>query len=65
MVVWIMMAAIASGALAVAAAAAVGMSWWVALLGYPLVGALGGFLAGMALFLCRIRAEATGRHARD
>lgn len=57
MVVWILMIAIASGVLAVAAAAAIGLPWWIMLLSYALVGALGGLVAGAALFACRSRVD--------
>ncbi len=64
MLVWIMMVAVASGALAVASAVMIGLPLWAVLLGYPLVGTLGGLLAGMALLVCRSRNDAIGEPLR-
>lgn len=64
MVVWIMLVAVGSGLLASVSAILAGLPWWTLLLAYPLVGTLGALLAGMALFVCRGRAQAPAGHPR-
>lgn len=62
MVIWVMMVSVATGAFATIAAFTLGFSWWIALLGYPVAGMLGGMLAGLALYLCRTRHQALTSH---
>lgn len=64
MLVWIMMVAVASGALAVATGLALGLPLWAAVLAYPLIGSLGGLVAGLALLVCRTRGHAVGAPLR-
>lgn len=62
MMIWVVMVSVASGAFATILAFTLGFAWWIALLGYPAGGMLGALLAGAALYLCRTRHEAIGRH---
>ena len=59
MPVWLCLSAILSGAVGAGMAVLAGWPWYLAALLYPAVGSLGGFAAGLVLYLCR------GRHAPD
>ncbi len=64
MVIWVVMVAVGTGAVATIGAFTAGLSWWIALLGYPAAGMLGGLLAGVALFLCQTRHQEPVGHPR-